>query len=73
MTEQQYFNDLRKKCRVVVACNSEWLTLKLLGEYIEVSQAAFYNFIAGYYKLSREKALKLEEYVDELLELEELV
>ena len=72
MTEQ-YFEELRKKTRVVVALN-DWLTFKEIAQgLLEMNENSFYNFMNGndnYKKLSFEKAKIFEEYVNDLLELE---
>jgi transposase-like protein len=55
-------DELRKLTRVAKAC-SEDITYKDLAESIDININSFYNWLNGYYELSREKARYLEDIV----------
>lgn len=60
-------NELRRMARLVKA-NYTDITFKSLAEYLEISEAGFYNWLNGYYELSKSKSHKLECIVIDLLD-----
>lgn len=60
-------NELRKQVKIAKALNSEW-SYKLMSEAIEITPHAFYNWLKGYYELSRSKERELTSLVEDLIE-----
>lgn len=58
---------IRRKVKVAKALNDD-IYYKDFAEYIEVTEHSFYNWLNGYYNLSKSKIEKLEDVVGELAE-----
>ena len=60
-------DDLRINTKLAKALNSEY-TYKIFADYLEITANAFYNWLQGYYSLSRDKANKLNDIVVDLID-----
>lgn len=61
-------DDLRKQVKLIKA---EYDDIKYydLADYIDITEASFYNWLSGYYELSRKKENLLREMAIDLLDL----
>lgn len=59
-------NILRQKVKLCKAYNSDW-NYKQIAEVIQITPNSFYNWLHGYYELSYNKQLELEELLSDLL------
>ena len=64
MKEQE---KIRKLVKIAKALNDD-IYYKDFADYIDVSEHGFYNWLNGYYNLSKSKLDKLEDVVVELAE-----
>ena len=64
MKEQE---KIRKLVKIAKALNDD-IYYKDFADYIGISEHGFYNWLNGYYKLSKDKLCKLEDIVVELAE-----
>lgn len=64
MKRQDY---LRKQVKLAKALNSDW-TYKNMAEVIDTTPNAFYNWLNGYYELSRSKEKELGGLVADLID-----
>lgn len=64
MKRQDY---LRKQVKLAKALNSDW-NYKAMAEVIDISQYAFYNWLNGYYELSKSKEICLIGLIDDLMD-----
>ena len=60
-------DNLRKKVKLAKALNDD-IYYKDFAEYLEISEHAFYNWLCGYYKLSRRNYRKLNDIIVDLIE-----
>lgn len=67
MNKKLYNKELRQQVKVAVALNDEY-NYKLLACEIDITQAAFYNWLAEYYDLGWEKAQKLHDLIIDLID-----
>ena len=58
---------LRKQVKLAKALNDDW-SFKQMGEAIEITAHAFYNWLHGYYELSSQKERQLQSLISDLLE-----
>ena len=58
---------LREQVKLCKVYNPEW-SYKQIAEVIEVTPHAFYNWLHGYYELSRRKELDLESLLSDLMD-----
>lgn len=63
MKSQDY---LRKQVKLAKVYNSEW-NYKAMSEVIDITPHAFYNWLHGYYDLSKSKEKELCGLVDDLI------
>lgn len=45
------------------------ITYKELAEYLEIQRNSFYNWLKGYYNLSEEKQIQLQDIINNLKEV----
>lgn len=57
--------DLRKKVRLAKALNDD-IFYKDFAEYLEITEYSFYNWLHGYYNLSRKNYIKLNDIITDL-------
>ena len=60
-------DNLREKVKLCKVYNPEW-SYKQIAEVIEVTPHAFYNWLHGYYELSRHKEIELEGLLADLMD-----
>lgn len=58
--------DLRKKVKLLKVFQN--VAYKELAEYLQISSNSFYNWLKGYYNLSRQKQLQLSMIIDNIRE-----
>lgn len=58
---------LRKQVKLAKALNDD-IFYKDFAEYLEITEHSFYNWIKGYYELSRQKARKLYNIIVDLID-----
>lgn len=59
-------DDLRKQVKIAKALNDDW-SYKTMSEAIDITPNAFYNWLNGYYELSRSKEKELCGLVEDLI------
>ena len=59
--------ELRKKVRIAKALNED-IFYKDFAEYLEITEYSFYNWLHGYYNLSRKNHIKLNDIVSDLID-----
>ena len=57
---------LREQVKLAKIYNKEW-SYKYMAEVIQITDHAFYNWLNGYYDLSKKKADELENFITDLL------
>lgn len=57
---------LRQRVKLAKAYNDDW-SYKMMAEVINITDHAFYNWLNGYYELSRSKEAELSCLIDDLL------
>jgi hypothetical protein len=67
MNKKLFNKELRQQVKLAVAFNDDY-NYKLLAYEIDITQAAFYNWLAGYYDFGWKTARRLSELVVDLLE-----
>ena len=60
---------LRKRVRLAKACNED-IKYKHFAEFLNISEASFYNWLSGKYKLSRKNEQDLNHIVIDLIDIE---
>ena len=58
---------LRKRTKVAKALNDDW-SYKAMSEVIDITPHAFYNWLNGFYELSNNKRIALENLLADLME-----
>ena len=59
-------DNLRKQVKIAKALNDDW-SYRDMSEAIDITQHAFYNWLNGYYELSRSKEKELWGLVEDLI------
>ena len=67
MDKKLYNRQLRQQVRMVVALNDDY-NYKMLASEIDITQAAFYNWLADYYDFGWSRARKLYNLTIDLLD-----
>ena len=60
-------DNLRQQVKLAKALNDEW-SYKAMGEVIQISSHAFYNWLNGAYELSYKKESELTDLVSNLID-----
>lgn len=57
---------LREQVKLAKVYNKDW-SYKQMAEVIDITDHAFYNWLNGYYELSKSKEVDLHSLIDDLM------